>query len=136
MYKLRVDIFVHEQHCSYSEIDDLDASPDTFHIRALRNDSGVRQLLGTARLFPTTIEGEEVVQIGRVCLTPAERGTGLSVELMEQTLRLAREQAPGRDVVLNAQIPLVPFYQGLGFEPAGEIFDEEGVDHQPMRRQS
>ena len=34
LYKLRVDVFVAEQHCPYNEIDDQDADPDTRHILA------------------------------------------------------------------------------------------------------
>ena len=38
LYKLRVDVFVAEQHCPYNEIDDQDADPDTRHILAFDRD--------------------------------------------------------------------------------------------------
>ncbi|AKK09792.1 GNAT family N-acetyltransferase [Corynebacterium testudinoris] len=133
MYKLRVDTFVHEQQCPYAEIDDIDAAPDTFHLQVWKNGDTPRTLVGTARLYPALIDGADTMKFGRFCLHPSVRGTGLSAELMEQSLRLAREQAPGLPVVLDAQLPLVDFYRGFGFEPVGETFDDEGIPHQRMR---
>ena len=34
LYKLRVDVFVHEQRCPYAEIDATDADPQTVHLLA------------------------------------------------------------------------------------------------------
>ena len=34
LYKLRVDVFVHEQRCPYAEIDATDADPQTIHLLA------------------------------------------------------------------------------------------------------
>lgn len=48
LYKLRVDIFVHEQQCPYAEIDTTDALDTTQHILAW-DDNG--DLLGCARVF-------------------------------------------------------------------------------------
>lgn len=134
LYKLRVDVFVHEQQCPYAEIDDTDAAPDTFHVLVWRNGDSPRRLVGTARLFPTLVDAAPAMQLGRVCLHPSARGTGLSRELMEQTLRLSEEQSPGTPIILDAQVGLVDFYRSFGFEPTGEPFDEDGVPHQRMRR--
>lgn len=49
LYKLRVDVFVHEQRCPYAEIDATDADPQTVHLLAWDTDS--HELLGTARVF-------------------------------------------------------------------------------------
>ena len=123
LYKLRVDVFVHEQQCTYAEIDDTDARPDTVHICAWSPDGG---LLGTARLFPVP-EGRK---FGRFALTPAARGTGLARSIMETALALGAD-AP---LLLDAQAPLVGYYEGYGFRPVGELFDDAGIPHQPMRR--
>ena len=37
-------------------------------------------------------------------------------------------------VYLGAQVQAQPFYEGLGFEPYGDIFDEAGIPHQMMRK--
>ena len=50
LYKLRVDVFVHEQRCPYAEIDATDADPQTVHLLAW--DADTHELLGTARVFP------------------------------------------------------------------------------------
>jgi ElaA protein len=124
LYKLRVDVFVHEQQCPYAEIDDTDARDTTVHICAWSPEG---ELLGTARMFPV---GEER-QFGRFCLAPAARGTGLARTIMERALELGAD----RPLVLDAQAPLVDYYAGYGFRPAGELFDDEGLPHQPMRRE-
>lgn len=48
---------------------------------------------------------------------------------------------PGKPLYLEAQAGLVDYYAGLvdyyagfGFTPVGELFDDEGVPHQPMLR--
>ena len=133
LYKLRVDIFVHEQKTPYAEIDDVDALSSTFHVLAWSNNRDGRQLVGTARLFPTEHEGEPVMQLGRVCVRPTHRGGKLAQELLRQTLRLSFEQEPGREVVLTAQEPLIDYYSDLGFEATGETFSDAQVAHQPMR---
>ena len=122
VYKLRVDVFVHEQACTYAEIDDTDALPTTVHICAW---SGP-ELLGTARLFPVG----ETWQFGRFCLVPAARGTGVAREIMAKALSLGA----GREMLLDAQAPLVPYYEAYGFRAYGPLFDDAGVPHQPMRR--
>ncbi|AGG67758.1 GNAT family N-acetyltransferase [Corynebacterium callunae] len=147
LYKLRVDIFVHEQATPYAEIDDIDAAPTTNHILAWqRHETLPSTLEGCARLVPTTVtelsaytgvkieldDAAPLSQLGRPAVAKAERGTGLSTELMHNALRLAYEQYPERDVVLNAQLPLVDFYKEFGFEACGPEFSDTGVAHLPM----
>lgn len=129
LYKLRVDIFVHEQKCPYAEIDDIDAALDTEHVLAWGTG---KQLLGTARLYPETINGAEVLHLGRVCVLPERRGSGLANEIMKNTLQRASEWKPTADVILDSQSPLVGWYEQFGFEVAGEEYDWDGVAHTPM----
>ncbi|MBN9645165.1 GNAT family N-acetyltransferase [Corynebacterium mendelii] len=147
LYKLRVDVFVHEQHCAYAEIDDIDALPTTFHVQAFEGPAG-REPVGTARLFPDTAAGfahkclgsvdlphdGDLWQLGRVCTAQSVRGSGLGAEILRQTLRLAHEQDPERDIVITAQVPLEDYYGRFGFVRCGEIFDWDGMDHLPMVR--
>lgn len=122
LYKLRVDVFVHEQQCTYAEIDDTDALDTTVHICAWSGED----LVGTARLF--SVDGGW--QFGRFCLVPAARGTGVAHSIMSTALELGA----GHDMLLDAQAPLVPYYEAYGFVSVGELFDDAGVPHQPMRR--
>lgn len=133
LYKLRVDVFVHEQATPYAEIDDIDAEPTTKHMLAWRRGDGPTQLVGTARIYPDVVDGQDVTQLGRFVVAASDRGTGLASELMFQTQRLAFETYPGRDVHLSAQAELADYYAEYGFKPAGEQYDDSGVAHQPMR---
>ena len=132
LYKLRVDVFVHEQAAPYAEIDDIDAEPTTKHMLAWRRGYGPTQLVGTARIYPDVVDGQDVIQLGRFVVADSDRGTGLAQELMFQTQRLAFETYPGRDVHLSAQSELTGYYAKYGFEPTGEQYDDSGVPHQPM----
>ena len=125
LYKLRVDIFVAEQTTPYAEIDDIDTESTTWHLLARKDGS----LIGTARVFP---RGDDCV-IGRFAVAPDHRGSGVARLLFEEALKVAAERAPGRDVVLEAQAPLVDYYAGFGFEAEGEPYDDTGVPHQLMR---
>ena len=136
LYKLRVDVFVHEQRCPYAEIDATDADPQTVHLLAWDTDS--HELLGTARVFPAAPTDAALAdagaQIGRFALAPAARGTGLGRELLQAAIDLGERMHPGKPLYLEAQAGLVDYYAGFGFTPVGELFDDEGVPHQPMLR--
>ena len=73
-------------------------------------------------------------QIGRFALAPAARGTGLGRELLQAAIDLGERMHPGKPLYLEAQAGLVDYYAGFGFTPVGELFDDEGVPHQPMLR--
>ncbi len=146
LYKLRVDVFVHEQQTPYAEIDDLDAASTTNHILMWQRDTDAPTILdGCARLFPTTtaefasdtgsnleLVDADLSQLGRLAVTKEFRGTGLSDEIMRNALRLAYEKFPEKDVVLTAQAPLKDFYSGYGFRPCGTEYLDSGVPHLPM----
>lgn len=125
IYKLRVDVFVHEQQAAYKEIDEVDAQDTTLHIQAW---SPHKELLGVARVFP---EGP-VVRLGRFVVDKEQRGTGLARELMFQALRLIYEQYPGRDTFIHAQSALEDYYATYGFVRSGAPFEEDGIPHLPM----
>ncbi|WIM67415.1 GNAT family N-acetyltransferase [Corynebacterium breve] len=129
LYKLRVDVFVAEQKTPYQEIDDADADKNTRHILAWRTSQDHSQVIGATRVVP----GEDITQIGRFVLAPDYRGTGLGDKLLRYTLRYVFENHPGDDVILDAQQPLVQYYEKYGFMPEGELFDDTGVPHQNMR---
>lgn len=121
VWKLRQDVFVVEQECPYPDLDGRDLEPDTRHV-ILDHDDVV---LGYARVLG---DGDSW-RIGRVVLAPEARGQGLADAIMDTALRLSK----GRDVVLDAQTPLVGWYATFGFEPDGEEFLEDGIPHTPMR---
>ncbi|MGH3879434.1 MAG: GNAT family N-acetyltransferase [Actinophytocola sp.] len=123
LLRLRVDVFVVEQECAYSELDGRDLLPDTIHLWG-----------------PPTGEPEAYLRllrepgggwrIGRVCTTKAARGRGLGGLLMAAAL----ERVGDADVVLGAQTYAQDFYVRFGFEPDGEPYDDVGIEHITMRR--
>ncbi|AZA12666.1 GNAT family N-acetyltransferase [Corynebacterium choanae] len=145
LYKLRVDVFVHEQQCPYQEIDDIDPLTDTLHIIG-RDDRGM--IMGCARLFPDTREhfvqkclgdvvlddASDLVQIGRLVTATSARGQGEGRRLLEYACALADAEYPGVLQVITAQVPLEQYYESFGFVRCGDVFDWDGMDHLPMMR--
>lgn len=120
--KIRQDVFVVEQECPYPDLDGRDVEPGTRHVLLMIDDT----LLGYGRV----LDDGDTWRIGRVLLAPDARGRGWADLVMETALQVC----PDRDVVLDAQSPLVPWYTTFGFEVSGAEFLEDGIPHTPMRR--
>jgi ElaA protein len=119
--KLRQAVFVVEQECPYPDLDGRDLEPGTRHVLMVADDA----LIGYARV----LDDGDTWRIGRVLLIPDARGMGLAEPIMQTSLELAK----GRDVVLEAQSPLVGWYSTFGFAADGPEFLEDGIPHTPMR---
>jgi ElaA protein len=74
------------------------------------------------------------VSLGRVVTAKAFRGRGLSHQLIEKALELAREKWPGMPIQIGAQEYLRSFYQSHGFEATSKIYLEDGIPHIDMVR--
>ena len=122
VWRLRQQVFVVEQACPYPDLDGRDVHPDTRHV-LLHDDA--ETLVGYARV----VDDGDVWRIGRLVLAPEARGGGLADGLLEAALA----ECPDRDVVLDAQSPLAPWYAGFGFEVTGPEFLDDGIPHVPMR---
>ena len=119
--RFRQGIFVVEQLSPYADLDGLDQ--EAWHL--LLRSKG--ELAGYLRLIPVPI------RIGRVALASQLRGRGLGRRLMEEGLRFCRERYPAQDIILAAQLNLVPFYSSFGFAVISEPYDDFGVMHVEMR---
>ncbi len=124
LLRLRVDVFVVEQECPYAELDGLDLAPGTEHLWI--GDAGADDARATLRILA---DGEGR-RIGRVATARAHRGRGYAGVLMAQALNHLCE----RDVTLEAQAHLEPWYAGWGFTRAGADYVEDGIPHVSMRR--
>lgn len=122
LLRLRVDVFVVEQHCPYPELDGRDTEPGTEHTW-LEDASG-------PTVYLRILREPERIRIGRVCTRADARGAGAAARLLGDAL----ERHPGQRVVLDAQAHLVGFYSRFGFEPSGPEFLEDGIVHVPMVR--
>jgi ElaA protein len=123
LLRLRVDVFVVEQDCPYSELDGRDTEAGTWHV--WRSAGG--RPVGYLRIMQ---EPDGGARIGRVCVAADARGTGLARQLMAAAL----DRVGDRACVLDAQSHLADFYGGFGFAPTGPEFIEDGIPHIPMRR--
>lgn len=123
--RLRRVVFIEEQGVSEAdEVDGLDGQ--AIHLLAFDGDAPV----GTARLL---LKGP-VGKIGRVCVVPAARGTGLGAALIRKALEVLRDQPGVREAYLGSQSHATGFYEKLGFAVEGEEFDDAGIPHRHMRR--
>jgi len=120
--RLRAEVFVVEQDCSYLDPDGHDLAPSTTHLW-LEGDGG--EMTSYLRVLPAPGGG---ARIGRV-VTPAQhRGQGLAGQLLDAALDGAE-----RPVVLDAQSHLVAMYERHGFSVDGDEFLDDGIPHRPMR---
>ncbi|MEM8577644.1 MAG: GNAT family N-acetyltransferase [Pseudomonadota bacterium] len=120
---LRRTVFIEEQAVPEAdEVDGLD--PDALHILATAGAP-----VGCARILMVGA----VAKIGRVCVLPSHRGTGLGAGLIRACLDIARAQGATR-AVLGAQTHALGFYERLGFTAFGPVYDDAGIPHRDMER--
>lgn len=72
-------------------------------------------------------------KVERVAVVPERRGEGLGRAVMDAVEGHARE-AGYDEVVLDAQVPVVGFYEALGYAVEGEEFEDAGIPHRRMRK--
>jgi predicted GNAT family N-acyltransferase len=120
---LRRIVFIEEQGVPEAdEVDDLDDQA----IHLLAADAG--NPVGTARLLTLGHIGK----IGRVCVLPEARGTGLGAALIRASVAYFRTQPGIETVKLGAQKSAIGFYIKLGFAPIGAEYMDAGIPHQDM----
>jgi predicted GNAT family N-acyltransferase len=123
-FEIRRRVFTVEQRVPEAEeFDGLD--DDALHFVAEQAGRAV----GTARL---RIQGG-VARAQRVAVLPELRGAGIGRELMRALEAEARARGIG-EVVLHAQVPVIPFYERLGYVAEGDVFFEAEIPHRTMRR--
>ncbi|MEL6681441.1 MAG: GNAT family N-acetyltransferase [Pseudomonadota bacterium] len=122
---LRRKVFIEEQGIAETdEIDDLD--DQAVHLLATVDGSPV----GTARIL---IDGD-IGKIGRICVLPAQRGTGLGKELVLAAIAHMRGVPSVKTAKLGAQDHAIGFYAKLGFTAIGDFYDDAGIPHRDMVR--
>lgn len=122
-HDLRRRVFIEEQGISEAdEMDDLD--DQATHLLALQDG----QPVGTARLLQKGRTGK----IGRVCVLPVARGTGLGAALIRAGIDHFAADPGFDEVCLSAQVPVLGFYERLGFVAHGPEYDDAGIPHRDM----
>lgn len=121
--RLRRIVFIEEQGVSEAdEVDGLDGT--AIHLLAQRDGMPV----GTARLL---VSGE-TGKIGRVCVLPAARGTGLGAALVRAAVEEFRAMPGITRIKLGAQTHALGFYAALGFVATGPEYMDAGIPHRDM----
>lgn len=121
--RLRAEVFVVEQNCAYQDLDDLDSR--SLHLTQ-RIDGF---LVGYTRILYPGLDFEDACAIGRVITSPKFRRQGYGRPLMQESIRICKEQWPSFPIKIHAQSYLLAFYGSFGFEPYGEEFLEDGLPH-------
>lgn len=121
----REAVFVVEQACAYQEVDGLDL--DSWHLSVLKDG----ELAAYARVVEPGLKYEEP-SIGRVLTLVKFRSLKIGYALVAEAIRFTEAHYPGTGIRIGAQAHLQKFYGSLGFEPVGEIYDEDGIAHIDM----
>nr|WP_111301924.1 GNAT family N-acetyltransferase [Paracoccus saliphilus] len=125
-HALRRTVFIEEQ--GVAEAEEMDDQDDgAIHLLAWQGDRPV----GTARLI---LKGD-IGKIGRVCVLPELRGTGLGGALMRAALDALRVRPGVARARLGAQTHAIGFYEKLGFVAEGPVYDDAGIPHRDMTRE-
>ena len=123
--RLRNEVFVVEQNCVFQDADNKDQS--CFHLQLYKQ----KELIAYARLVPAGVTFTEI-SIGRIVTSPEVRGTGMGKILMQHALEQSFKLFGDGPIRIGAQLYAIGFYESFGFEAAGRIYDEDGIDHIEM----
>ena len=123
---IRFAVFVDEQNVP------ADLEPDEYdavarHFIAETSDG---LCVGTLRVVDK--EGR-IAKIGRVAVLLPYRSLGIGQALMDAGEQDAKTRGL-HSAILDAQVPVIPFYEKRGYVASGPVFDDAGIDHRRMTR--
>nr|WP_255531327.1 GNAT family N-acetyltransferase [Polynucleobacter sp. UK-Gri1-W3] len=122
-FLVRQEVFIHEQRVPAElELDEL----DSLATHALAYIDG--SCIGTGRLVDL---GNGRAQIGRMAVLAPFRNQGVGKQILEKLITLAQSQG-ANSIVLHSRVLAIPFYEKLGFQAQGSIYDEAGIPHRNM----
>ncbi|MCW5652425.1 YbgC/FadM family acyl-CoA thioesterase [Hydrogenophaga sp.] len=122
--RLRTAVFVEEQRIP-KELEWDEADAVAVHAVALNR---LGRPVATGRLLP---QEAGAGRIGRMAVDRAVRGTRLGRDVLFALIDAARQRGD-RQVLLHAQQSAIGFYERLGFDRQGPVFEEAGIPHQEM----
>jgi predicted GNAT family N-acyltransferase len=121
-FAIRLRVFVKEQ--GVPEEIELDRD-DKRAVHFLATLAG--KPVGTARV----VIGQGSAKIGRMAVLKSYRRKGVGRRLLTRALAAAKRRG-ARKIYLHAQVPVIRFYERLGFFCVGPVFDEAGIQHRKM----
>ncbi|MFL5488061.1 MAG: GNAT family N-acetyltransferase [Gemmatimonadaceae bacterium] len=131
--RLRESVFIVEQNCPYPDADGRD--PNAWHLLGWQSGADERRLIAYARIFEAGVRYTEA-SIGRVVTAPEVRGKGVGKILMAEALRRIESLAADQTVKIAAQRRIEKFYLDLGFRTISAPYEEDGIIHVDMIRQT
>ena len=122
---LRSQVFVQEQKVPQElEWDSEDAT--ALHVVAVNR-------LGTALATGRLIQhAPGVSRLGRMAVMKVMRGSDLGKRVLQALIAAAKTRGD-REIIIHAQCSAQTFYAKAGFVAEGDVFDEAGIAHVPMR---
>ncbi|MDZ7612508.1 MAG: GNAT family N-acetyltransferase [Flavobacteriaceae bacterium] len=129
--RLRINIFIVEQNCPYSELDGKDAL--ALHFFAVANDQPLK-IVAYTRLFKAG-DYYEHAAIGRVVVDADFRNQKLGHELIRRSIEQIENNFGTSKIKIGAQAHLKKFYEAHGFIQIGTGYLEDGIPHIYMVRE-
>ena len=125
--KLRQEVFVVEQKCSYLDADGKDL--ESYHLMGYSDN----ELVAYARLLPQGV-GYEEVSIGRIITSAKYRRKEFGLRLMEKAIEEVNRIFGNVPIRIGAQQYLKSFYEKFGFIDINQPYIEDGIPHIIMLR--
>jgi predicted GNAT family N-acyltransferase len=101
---------------------------DAEHIVAVIDHPAGERVVGTATLVAGYPE-EGVGKLTQMAVDPQRRREGIGRRLVVELEQRAFLDHRLRLLFCHAQLDAVPFYEALGWETEGEVFEEAGIEH-------
>jgi len=121
-FSIRLRVFVREQGVPQEIELDKDDQRASHFLATLRD-----RAVGTARL----VVKNGRAKIGRMAVLKSYRGKGAGKALLKRAIEFARKSTV-KTIYLHAQIPVIGFYEKMGFHCVGRVFKEAGIPHRKM----
>lgn len=127
LLQLRSEVFVVEQECVYQDLDGKDEK--ALHVIGKKDD----KIVAYTRMFKPG-DYFKNASIGRVVVRKDERQHKYGYDIMEGSIKAAKDYYDVTAITLSAQSYLKKFYNNLGFKAIGEEYLEDGIPHIEMTK--
>lgn len=122
-FLVRQEVFILEQGVPAElELDEFDSSAT--HALVYQD----ARCIGTGRLVNLSATQ---AQIGRMAVLAKFRGKSVGKQILRKLVDLAASQGI-QGIILHSQVSAIPFYEKLGFQAQGDVYDEAGIPHRNM----
>lgn len=124
---IRQKVFVVEQNCPYVDADGQDIYG--WHLIGYNE---MDEIVAYIRILPKGISYPEYASFGRVLTTNTARGKGIGKILLKKCMDYLPKLVGDDKIKIGAQVYLVNFYKGFGFEVSSPEYIEDGIPHVSM----